>query len=74
MKPAPINQKILKPKIRLEYRDDYKFVHNTVSSNKLHTVCEEARCPNIFECWDRRTATIITKPLNRKETLKIINS
>ena len=59
MKPAPINQKILKPKIRLEYGDDYKFVQNTVSSNKLHTVCEEARCPNIFECWSRGTATIM---------------
>ena len=59
MKPAPINQKIFKPKIRIEYGDDYKFVQNTVSSNKLHTVCEEARCPNIFECWSRGTATIM---------------
>jgi len=25
----------------------------------LHTVCEEARCPNIGECWDQRTATIM---------------
>src|SRR5690606_966397 len=25
----------------------------------LHTVCEEARCPNIFECWNRRTATFM---------------
>ena len=36
MKPAPINQKIFKPKIRIEYGDDYKFVQNTVSSNKLY--------------------------------------
>ncbi len=25
----------------------------------LHTVCEEARCPNIFECWENRTATLM---------------
>ena len=28
-------------------------------SNNLHTVCEEARCPNMFECWGRGTATIM---------------
>jgi len=27
--------------------------------HKLHTVCEEARCPNIGECWDHRTATFL---------------
>ena len=27
--------------------------------DRLHTVCAEARCPNIFECWDRGTATIM---------------
>ena len=37
-----------KPKIRLKYGDDYKFVQNVVSENKLNTVCEEARCPNII--------------------------
>jgi len=30
-----------------------------VQKNKLHTVCEEARCPNMYECWDRGTATIM---------------
>lgn len=25
----------------------------------LHTVCEEARCPNIYECWANRTATFM---------------
>jgi|TARA_B110000914_G_scaffold226036_1_gene248819 lipoic acid synthetase len=48
-----------KPKIRLKYGDDYKFVQNVVSENKLNTVCEEARCPNIYECWGRGTATIM---------------
>ena len=48
-----------KPKIKLKYDDDYKFVQNVVSDNKLNTVCEEARCPNIYECWGRGTATIM---------------
>lgn len=48
-----------KPKIRLKFGEDYKFVQNIVSENKLNTVCEEARCPNIYECWGRGTATIM---------------
>ena len=48
-----------KPKIKLQMTEGYKFVNEVVSSNKLHTVCEEARCPNIYECWDRGTATIM---------------
>ena len=52
-------QQLLKPKIRLRINQGYKDVNKVVKSNKLHTVCEEARCPNIFECWDRGTATIM---------------
>ena len=52
-------QQILKPKIRLQINQGYKDVNKVVKSNNLHTVCEEARCPNIFECWDRGTATIM---------------
>ncbi len=48
-----------KPKIRLRMGEGYKFVENVVRTNSLHTVCEEARCPNIYECWDRGTATIM---------------
>ncbi|MEC7872112.1 MAG: lipoyl synthase [Candidatus Neomarinimicrobiota bacterium] len=59
MKSTLTTQSIHKPKIRIEYGDDYKFVQGVVSSNKLNTVCEEARCPNIFECWSRGTATIM---------------
>ncbi|MEC7980363.1 MAG: lipoyl synthase [Candidatus Neomarinimicrobiota bacterium] len=54
-----IAEKSVKPKIRLKVTDDYKFVNDVVQKNKLNTVCEEARCPNIYECWDRRTATIM---------------
>ena len=52
-------QQILKPKIRLQINQGYKDINKVVKSNNLHTVCEEARCPNIFECWDRGTATIM---------------
>lgn len=52
-------KKSFKPKIRFQITDGYKFVNDVVQSNKLNTVCEEARCPNIYECWDRRTATIM---------------
>ena len=59
MKSNLVAQNIYKPKIKIEYGDDYKFVQDVVSSNNLHTVCEEARCPNMFECWGRGTATIM---------------
>jgi len=48
-----------KPKIRLQMGAGYRFIDQIVKNNNLHTVCEEARCPNIYECWDRRTATIM---------------
>jgi lipoic acid synthetase len=54
-----IIEKKYKPKIKLKMTDGYKFVNDIVTANKLHTVCAEARCPNIYECWDRRTATIM---------------
>ena len=54
-----IAEKNVKPKIRLKVTEGYKFVNDVVQKNKLNTVCEEARCPNIYECWDRRTATIM---------------
>lgn len=48
-----------KPKIRLQINDGYRFVDGVVREHKLNTVCEEARCPNIYECWNRGTATIM---------------
>ena len=50
---------ITKPKIKITKGNGYKTMQEIVSSNKLHTVCEEARCPNIFECWERGTSTIM---------------
>jgi len=37
----------------------YDFVRRTVREHRLATVCEEARCPNIGECWNAGTATIM---------------
>jgi lipoic acid synthetase len=37
----------------------YKEIKSMMRSNRLHTVCEEAQCPNIHECWANRTATFM---------------
>jgi lipoic acid synthetase len=46
-------------KIRIRTNDEYKLVNQLVSSLNLHTVCQEARCPNIYECWGQGTATFM---------------
>ena len=38
---------------------DYEFTKDVVDLLKLHTVCQSARCPNLAECWSRRTATMM---------------
>ena len=48
-----------KPKIKLHVGEGYRFVNATVKNYNLNTVCEEANCPNIHECWNRGTATIM---------------
>ena len=53
------NLKSLKPKIRLKIAKGYRHTNDIVQRNNLHTVCEEARCPNIYECWDRGIGTIM---------------
>ncbi len=46
-------------KVRLPSGDGYHTVKRVVEEHALHTVCEEARCPNVAECWGRRTATFM---------------
>ena len=53
------NLKSPKPKIRLRISEGYNHTNGIVQRNNLHTVCEEARCPNIYECWDRGIGTIM---------------
>lgn len=38
---------------------DYLDIKRTMDKLKLHTICEEARCPNRWECWNARTATFL---------------
>ncbi len=46
-------------KARLPSGPDYQDLVGIMRTQTLHTVCEEARCPNIGECWGRRTATFL---------------
>ena len=42
-----------------EAQEQFTALRNEMRRRDLHTVCEEARCPNIFECWGQGTATIM---------------
>lgn len=46
-------------KINSEINEEYITVRNILKERNLHTVCEEAKCPNRGECWRKRTATIM---------------
>lgn len=46
-------------KIKLTTGEPYQELKQVMRSKTLHTVCEEARCPNIYECWANRTATFM---------------
>jgi len=46
-------------KVKLPSGENYAKVKQSVKDNRLSTVCEEAMCPNIGECWDAGTATIM---------------
>jgi len=46
-------------KIRLKTGNGFAETRMLIRDGRLNTVCEEARCPNIYECWNRKTATIM---------------
>ncbi|GED69688.1 lipoyl synthase [Brevibacillus reuszeri] len=46
-------------KIKLNTNDQMKELKAIMRGSELHTVCEEAKCPNIYECWSNRTATFM---------------
>ena len=46
-------------KIRIATNDAYREVRGALAKRSLHTVCEEARCPNVHECWNSGTATFM---------------
>jgi len=57
-----MEQKLEKPqwlKIKLTATDNFFKIKDTLNQYNLHTVCEEAHCPNISECWGTGTATFM---------------
>jgi lipoic acid synthetase len=46
-------------KVRAPTGETYEWLKGLMRSKELHTVCEEAHCPNIGECWGRGTATFL---------------
>jgi lipoic acid synthetase len=61
--PRPLEGLTRRPewlKVRIAETDDYREILSLVTRKSLNTVCQEARCPNIFECWGvERTATFL---------------
>jgi lipoic acid synthetase len=45
--------------VRADLGPEYRRLKRLVHEQALHTVCEEAGCPNIYECWSQRTATFM---------------
>lgn len=60
-KPDPNHPRRRPPwiKVRAPQGENYEHVRDLMRSQTLHTVCEEAQCPNIGECWGRGTATFL---------------
>jgi lipoic acid synthetase len=56
---VPIEKKPAWIKTRLRTGPQYTDLKSLVRREGLHTVCEEAGCPNIFECWEDREATFL---------------
>ena len=56
---VPIEKKPEWIKTRLRTGPEYQNLQNLVKTEGLHTVCQEAGCPNIFECWEDREATFL---------------
>lgn len=60
--PAPAAKHTRRPewlKVKIPGGQGYAQIKGLVDQHRLHTVCEEARCPNIAECWSRRSATFM---------------
>jgi lipoic acid synthetase len=56
---VPIERKPEWIKTRLRTGPEYRKLQDLVRDQGLHTVCQEAGCPNIFECWEDREATFL---------------
>ncbi|WP_029150024.1 lipoyl synthase [Microbacterium indicum] len=56
---TPIEKKPDWIKVQVRQGPDYRELQDLVKTEDLHTVCQEAGCPNIFECWEDREATFL---------------
>ncbi len=56
---VPIERKPPWIRTRLRTGPEYLEIRSLVASEGLHTVCQEAGCPNIYECWEDREATFL---------------
>ena len=56
---VPIEKKPSWIKTTARMGPEYRALQQLVRSEELHTVCQEAGCPNIFECWEDREATFL---------------
>ncbi|GAA1001260.1 MULTISPECIES: lipoyl synthase [Subtercola] len=56
---TPIERKPEWIKTKAKFGPEYRQLQNLVKTEGLHTVCQEAGCPNIFECWEDREATFL---------------
>lgn len=56
---VPIERKPPWIKTRMRTGPEYQRIKDLVKTEGLHTVCQEAGCPNIFECWEDREATFL---------------
>jgi len=56
---VPIEKKPAWIKTTARMGPEYRDLQQLVKSEDLHTVCQEAGCPNIFECWEDREATFL---------------
>jgi len=57
--PTPSPRKPAWLKRRLPTDETFNQVRELIETGKLHTVCQEAKCPNIWECYSHRTATFL---------------
>jgi lipoic acid synthetase len=56
---TPIEKKPEWIKTKAKFGPEYQALQSLVKTEGLHTVCQEAGCPNIFECWEDREATFL---------------
>ncbi|WP_228000334.1 lipoyl synthase [Nocardia australiensis] len=56
---TPVERKPPWMKVRMRTGPEYRALAALVERENLHTVCQEAGCPNIFECWEDREATFL---------------